>query len=96
MITTPVVQAQPFDLSVARTYLAAAAAGTKIIFAGGFNGSRVLNTVDIYDVTTRSWSSGPYLSVPRRYLTGAAAGNKIVFAGGSTAIRYVRCLSCMV
>lgn len=82
MITTPFAQAQPFDLSVARANLAAAAAGTKIVFAGGENGSQVFDTVDIYDVSTKSWSSGPYLSVPRTALAGAATGSKIVFAGG--------------
>ncbi len=72
------------QLSQPRSNLAAAAAGNKIVFAGGvfrtFNGYS--NVVDIYDVSTNTWSTAQ-LSEARAQLVAAAAGNKIVFAGGA-------------
>ncbi len=62
----------------ARAGLVAAGAGNKIVFAGGSGPSA---EVDIYDVTTNSWTQW-HLSVARSALAAAAAGNKIVFAGG--------------
>lgn len=71
-------------LSLARRGLAAAAAGTKILFAGGFTTSSNTSTttrVDIYDTSNDSWSIAE-LSQARGYLAAAAVGTKIVFAGG--------------
>lgn len=75
------------QLSVGRTRLAAAGAGTKVVFAGGYSADGVASdAVDIYDVATGKWSStgtgAGQLSVARRDLAAAAAGNLIVFAGG--------------
>jgi hypothetical protein len=39
------------------------------------------STVDIYDVTTNSWSTAQ-LSEPRSFIGAAVAGNKVFFAGG--------------
>jgi Kelch motif/Galactose oxidase, central domain len=70
------------NLSQARFHHAAAAAGNKIVIAGGKTAAgTVLNTVDIYDVSTNTWSTAQ-LSEARSHLTGAAAGNTIIFAGG--------------
>lgn len=74
------------EISAARQNMAAAANGNKIVFAGGDQGAGGLspvyyNSVDIYDVSTNTWTTAQ-LSEARTYLAGAAAGNKIVFAGG--------------
>jgi N-acetylneuraminic acid mutarotase len=63
----------------------AAGAGTKIVFAGGYD--KLLDdvdNVDIYDVTTKHWSTAA-LSAPRGVISAAAAGTKLIFAGGWTA-----------
>ena len=74
-------------LSVARSDIAAIAAGNKIFFAGGHSvtGSGNLNyyaTIDIYDVVTNTWSVS-YLSEPRSLIAAATVGDKVFFAGGS-------------
>ena len=73
-------------LSQPRAYLAAAAAGNKVLFAGGQTGVSPFysDKVDIYDVRTGQWSTAT-LSQPRAYLAAAAAGNKVLFAGGQAA-----------
>jgi Galactose oxidase, central domain/Kelch motif len=71
-------------LSESRASLAAAGAGNKILFAGGeiYNVTYdVSNRVDIYDVSSGTWTTAQ-LSEARNGLAGAAAGNKILFAGG--------------
>ena len=73
-------------LSKPRIYMAVASAGSKIVFAGGYNtpdcpecfGSK---RVDIYDMVTQTWSTAE-LSVGRWGIAAVAAGNKIFFAGG--------------
>ena len=62
---------------------AAAAAGGKILFAGGFDyvAYTFTKTVDIYDASTGIWST-TQLSEARGGLAGAGVGNKILFAGG--------------
>lgn len=71
------------NLSVPRIFVAGAAAGTKIVFAGGTTNAGTSNVVDIYDVTTKLWITAN-LSVSRSQLDAAAAGNKILFVGGRT------------
>lgn len=70
------------QLSEARTQLAAAGTGNRIVFAGGNTNSGNNSTVaDIYDVSTNTWTTAQ-LSQARAGLAAAATGNKIVFAGG--------------
>lgn len=72
------------QLSLARTNLFAASAGTKILFAGGDTAlSPFYQTkrVEIYDVTTSTWSMAQ-LSLARAQMTAISAGNKCFFAGG--------------
>ncbi|MBS1598594.1 MAG: IPT/TIG domain-containing protein [Bacteroidetes bacterium] len=75
------------QLSERRGYLAAAAMGNKIVFAGGLKAASPdalpTATVDIYDVLTDSWQTAQ-LSEARYNLTATAAGGKIFFAGGQT------------
>jgi N-acetylneuraminic acid mutarotase len=64
-------------LSQARSEIAVAAAGGKILFAGGGGSTRV----DIFDVASNSWSIAELSSV-RAWIAAVASGNKIFFAGG--------------
>ncbi|MBS0030699.1 Kelch repeat-containing protein [Chitinophaga sp. 22321] len=69
------------QLSAPRKELKAAAAGTKILFAGGTYSLNQPNTVDIYDVTTNTWTTST-LTTPRIEHAMTAFGNKIFIAGG--------------
>jgi hypothetical protein len=84
-LNRPVVNAQliPFGiLSEARTKIAVASAGNKILFAGGQKSTgEPSSTVDIYDIATQIWSTAQ-LSLPRYLIAAISAGNKIYFAGG--------------
>ncbi len=70
-------------LSIPRMHIAVASAGDKILFAGGSLGwgAAVYSRVDIYNVTTNTWSAAE-LSVPRRDIAAVTSANKIFFAGG--------------
>lgn len=73
-------------LSKARSNIASAAAGNKIVFAGGWYWDMMYNvlpanTVDIYDVTTGIWTKTT-LSKKRDNITPAVIGDKLLFAGG--------------
>ncbi|MEO5681565.1 MAG: IPT/TIG domain-containing protein [Chitinophagaceae bacterium] len=72
--------------SESRKYLAAASAGSRIIFAGGTN-TGYSRAVDIYNAVTGVWSTAQ-LSEARFNLAAAAAGSKIVFAGGFSGAGY--------
>jgi hypothetical protein len=66
-------------LSQARSDIAVASAGNKIVFAGGAISSRV----DIFDITTNSWTTAE-LSQGRKRIATAVLNKKIYFAGGIT------------
>lgn len=72
-------------LSQTRTEIAVAAAGNKILFAGGMlspeNKSPSTSRVDIYDISTNTWSTAE-LSKGRFEIGVATLGNKIFFGGG--------------
>ncbi|MEJ7589690.1 MAG: kelch repeat-containing protein, partial [Ferruginibacter sp.] len=71
-------------LSQTREGIAVASAGNKILFGGGVDwssGTGNSSRVDIYDLTTQTWSKAE-LSVARYDITAMAAGSKIFFAGG--------------
>jgi cyanophycinase-like exopeptidase len=64
--------------------LAAAAAGNKVVFAGGSNnGVTATDMVDIFDITNNSWSSAR-LSEPRMNMSALVNGNLIYFTGGAS------------
>lgn len=74
------------QLSEARMNLCAVALGNKVLFAGGmkvagFQNLVLSNKVDIYDVSSNSWSTAT-LSEARNGISATTAGNKIIFAGG--------------
>lgn len=77
-----------FSLSVARSFLAGASAGNKILFAGGeetsnYTNHPVYNTVDIYDEQTLTQTTAT-LSEARSHLAVVSLGTKAFFIGGKT------------
>ena len=80
----PLINAQliPFgNLSIARAGVAAIAANNKLFFAGGYNAAGPSSRVDIYNLTTNTWSTGE-LSIARYDIVTAVSGDKVLFAGG--------------
>lgn len=72
------------SLSVTRypRTIATAAAGNKILFAGGnISGTDQTTRVDIYDKVSQTWSTAE-LSQARMDISVGVAGSKIFFAGG--------------
>lgn len=71
-------------LSQVRDGIAVAAAGNKIIFAGGFIPPGTQSSrVDIYNLTTQTWSTAE-LGTARNLIATVVSGNKIFFGGGET------------
>jgi hypothetical protein len=58
-------------------------ADNKIFFAGGSSGSSPLSRVDIFNLTTQTWSTTD-LSLPRTNISAVACANKVFFAGGTS------------
>ena len=54
----------------------------KIYVMGGSDGSRSLNSVEIFDCDTNSWSSGPALQTPRSNAGVAVIAGRLYIAGG--------------
>jgi hypothetical protein len=70
------------NLSTPSRDIALATAGTKILFAGGWEPSEVYSSrVDIYDYALNTWSTAE-LSEARIEMATATLGTKIFFAGG--------------
>jgi len=69
------------NLSITREAIAIASAGNKIVFAPGYSSGTFTSRVDIFDITTNSWSTAQ-LSQPRAGVATAVLGDKIFFAGG--------------
>jgi hypothetical protein len=75
------------QLSEPRAGLAVASHGNKVFFAGGvkslgFQNVVVSNKVDIYDISSNSWSTTT-LSEARTGIAATTAGDKVIFAGGN-------------
>jgi hypothetical protein len=68
-------------LSQDRYDLAATSSGELVFFAGGYNGVFLSDRVDIYNVTSGSWTTAT-LSIPRRYLAATSSQNLVFFGGG--------------
>jgi hypothetical protein len=66
--------------SYGRSLGATAVVGSKVLFAGGFAST---DLVDIYDTLTNTWTTGQ-LSLDRYYLAGIGIGDRAFFAGGSS------------
>ncbi len=82
-------------LSEARENLVGAAAGNKILFAGGNTGCLACarpdysKAVDIYDVATNTFTKAQ-LSVARGAFAGAGTANKVLFGGGRNEGGYLK------
>ena len=87
--TRPLVPVQLIPLgtfSQERRYVTIAAAGNKILFAGGSDtddGSSQFTRVDIYDTLSHDWSVAE-LGVARYNMEVVTFGNKVFFSGGHT------------
>jgi len=82
--TRPQVNAQLIPigtLSQSLEVLAIASAGNKILFAPGYPSGTVSSRIDIFDISTNSWSTAE-LSQPRTGVTTVVLGNKIFLGGG--------------
>jgi Kelch motif/Galactose oxidase, central domain len=74
------------NLSQARSDIAVASSGNKLVFAGGYISPGIYSSrVDIFDTTTNSWVTAE-LSQARRGIATAVLGKKIYFAGGNLGI----------
>ncbi len=71
------------SFGTARSSMATAALHNKIYFGGGYDGTRAIGDVDIFDVDSAKWSLAQ-LSLPRFNFAAASAGHKILFGGGET------------
>ena len=74
------------ELSEPRIRISTATVGNKVFFAGGcsntpFEWSGVSNKIDIYDLSTNTWSV-KVLNETKIGFTATTAGSKIYFAGG--------------
>ncbi|MEM9532867.1 MAG: kelch repeat-containing protein [Pseudomonadota bacterium] len=73
-------------LPTARAVGAAAAVDGRIYVAGGAaqgnTTSPVFSTLEIYDPSSNTWSTGPDMPSARASLAGAALGNQVHFLGG--------------
>ncbi|TMI61308.1 MAG: hypothetical protein E6H07_19800 [Bacteroidetes bacterium] len=78
------------SLSEPRGYISATTIGNKVFFAGGywiesFATFHYSNKVDIYDLSTNTWSTAT-LSEGRTSISAVAINNKVYFAGGETGL----------
>jgi serine/threonine protein kinase len=81
MLQQAIITQNTATLSEARFFLAATSSGELIFFGGGFNGTRVSDRVDIYNVKSGIWTTAT-LSVSRQNLAATSSGNLVFFAGG--------------
>jgi len=54
----------------------------KLYVIGGSDGHMSLNSVEVYDTATQTWSFGPSLSVPRTNVGVAVAQGRLFAVGG--------------
>ena len=81
----PVINANLVEigtLSLSRIKLASATVNNKIFFAGGQSAGGYPSRVDIYDITSGTWSTAELSSGDRLGMATATVGNKVLFAGG--------------
>jgi hypothetical protein len=69
-------------LSIGRDMLKCGAAGSKILFAGGWTSGGHSSRVDIFDTTTKTWSIAELTDPYRDGMAVATVGDKVLFAGG--------------
>lgn len=79
-LLTLIVFCEASSLSQARYALSATSIGDLAIFAGGNDGTAPTNRVDMYKISSNSWSTAN-LSQPRDSLAATSVGNLAIFAG---------------
>jgi len=69
-----------------REHLAVASIGNKLLVAGGRQGSPAnnLGTLEIFDVESGEWASGPDMPTARGGVTGTATDNLFIISGGES------------
>jgi Kelch motif len=65
--------------------LGAAIIGTRLVTIGGESPMGVFGTVEVFDLTTNTWSSLPPMKTPRHGMAVLAAGNTIYVIDGAVA-----------
>src|SRR6185503_8779973 len=65
-----------------RRALALASLGDRIVAVGGFDGTNLLGTVEIYDPRTDAWTAAAPMPTPRAGLALAAFNGKLYAIGG--------------
>lgn len=70
-------------LSEARMGCNTAAAGNKLVFAGGWGSGSHSSRVDIFNLTENTWTTAE-LCVPRTAMAAVSSGDRLFFAGGET------------
>ena len=73
---------------VMKATLAHDAAGGRLFLFGGANAAlnTVLNIVQVYTISTNTWSSGPVLPAVRMFMGGGTLGGMIYLVGGYNAV----------
>ena len=56
----------------------------KLYVFGGFTGTAVVATTQVYDLATGTWAAGPALPAPRESLAGSYYNGKIYLVGGQS------------
>lgn len=75
----------PAELPVARTEVASAVLGGRIVVAGGLTADGAASDrVDIYDAAANRWDPGPALPLGLHHSGMAALGDRVYVAGGYT------------
>ena len=73
------------DMPTARAALALGALGGRLYAAGGADGAKRTAALEIYDIATGRWSTGPSLAIPREHLGGAVRGGRFYAVAGRNA-----------
>lgn len=76
-----------------RGALAAAVVDGKVFTIGGYDGSRSLAVVEVYDPASDTWQSVASLSTPRDHLAAAAVDGRVYAIGGRVDLDYKRNLA---
>merc|ERR1719436_121529 len=75
------------DLCVPRRNCASAQYGCNVYAIGGFDGERILDSVEAYDPRMKNWQALPPLTVPRSSATAAVLGGRLWVLGGTSGNR---------
>lgn len=63
--------------------------------AGGSDGSKSLDSVEVYDYSTNTWTPGPSLQVPRANAGLAVLAGRLYIVGGYESMYSALCNLCL-